>query len=154
MIRGGTREMATAGGKAGLTGPSYLTDWPSYLTILSICPWVELHSENVLKAETSFTANVDSLTLLCSGRAQEMYRRWQWLSQGPAGQCNWIGCTAVFWREPAISTSTAAANTPLSVGNQIIQNPLCQAHPCYPSSKLFKSCCGSRAQAGLPGSMV
>lgn len=82
-----------------------------------------------------------------------MYRRWQWLSQCP-GQCSWIGCTDGFWGEPAISTSTAAANTPPLVGNQIIQNPLCQAHPCYPPSKQLKSFCGSRAQAGPPGSTV
>lgn len=51
--------------KAGLKGPSHLTD----LAILSIRPWVELRRENVLRAEASFTADVDSVTLLCSGRA-------------------------------------------------------------------------------------
>lgn len=147
--RGGTREMTTACGqhRANRTIPS--TD----LAILSIHTWVELHHENVLRAETSFTANVDSRILLCNGRAWGMYRRWQWLSQAPAGQCG-IACTAGFWGEPAISASTAAANTPPSLGNQIIQNPSSQVHPCYPSSKLLKSCCGSRAQAGPPGSTV
>lgn len=57
--------------KAGLTGPSHQTD----LAVVSIRPWEELHGENVLREETSFTANVDCLTLLCSGRAKEVYRR-------------------------------------------------------------------------------
>lgn len=79
----------------------------------------------------------ESASLQGQHTEEEMHSSWPRLSQGPAKEWSWMGCTAGLW-----------GSQHWQLQQQEIRLSGTPVHLYNPSSKLLLSCCGSRAQAG------